>query len=225
MIIIGSGQLFSFKYPAFDLDTNLFVQANIYDISTGVPNFVTQVAMTDVANGYYIGTYTGLPIKSYLVISVVYTDGTYSVVDTERAPDSDCYKSVDAALSFAAFEYGAYDLDDSLSVAGSVYDVTTGTPVFVSKLPMNNVFGGVYFASFSGTIDHIYEVAKIVYIDGTYMTVDTGRSPGSETIGLFQSVAAIIYTFKEATLIGQSIGARQLSGQLLVAKLKAGPCS
>lgn len=224
MNIVGSAATFTFNYGVYD-QSSTFVRANIYEVSTGTPALVSQVTLTSLGNGYYAGNYLSVAAKAYLVVCVCYTDGTYTVIDSTRPPTGDIYKTADADEFFVGFSYTAWDMATGLFVRAGVYDGSTGSFLFQSNVVMNHIFAGCYFGAYTGTDGGAYEFVQLVYTDGTYATVDTSRAPGTESIGVFQGGTGTVYTFKAATLIGQSTGPRQLSGQLLVAKLKAGPCS
>lgn len=202
MQIVKSGIPFTFSYPTYDENAGLFVQAGIYDVTTGTPVLVTLVRMTNFTFGVYSGNYTGVLGKTYLVIALVYTDGTYAVVDTTRAPASECYQTVSASSTFFAFNYATYDQDVSTFIQAKIYDTTTGTAVFSSNFNMVHVSNGVYFGYFNGTLDHSYAVAKVPYTDGTYTTPDSNRAPGADDFqGQVFSMAVVM---QAAILSGQT---------------------
>lgn len=185
MQIVEAGIPFSFSYAAFDQTTGLFVQASIYDITSGSAVFVTKVNMAHVSSGMYSGNYTGSSGKTYLVIAIVYTDSGYTTVDTTRAIASDCYQDSSGSCSKAFYDYAAFDQVTNLFVAGSVYNVSSGSPVFVSTTAMTHVILGVYFGSFSMSASGTYEVIEAVYTDSGFTTLDTTRAPGSDAFQAF----------------------------------------
>lgn len=208
MILFNPSNLFTFNYPAFDQVTNLSVQARIYDVTTGAPSLVSSVVLSNLLSGFYSGTFQGQSGKAYLVITNVYTDGTFTTVDPSRSPAAECYKSSDAPVGYAPFNYGAFDQESNLDVEASVYDVTTGTPNFISKTALAHVFSGVYFGSFSGTENHVYEVVKFVYTSDIIPIVDSNWSAGSDVFQLFsQNGTVVTNTLRAAILTGQSTSA------------------
>lgn len=221
MQLINPGLPFSFIYPSYDENEFLFVQASIYDVTTGTDVFLDTVNMVDAANGVYSGNYTGLTGQTYLVVMSCYTDGTYSTVDTSRSPAAECYQSVSGVLTFLAFNYGAYDLDPNLNIRAKVYDTTSGTPTFVVNVTMVHVLNGVYFGTYTATADHSYSIPKFVYTNSSFTFLDTNRAPGSDIFqcSTFQG-GSNIYVSSEATLIGQTTDAI-LIGQSLDAILEA----
>jgi hypothetical protein len=70
-----------------------------------------------------------------------------------------------------------------LPVAMTIYDTLTGTPVLVDgPLAMTNVPGtGTYIGNFTAEPETTYLVIKSVYTDGTFETLDTDYTAGSET--------------------------------------------
>lgn len=209
MIIFKPTVPFSIDYAAYGLESGLFVQASVYDVSSGTPVFDSVVVLTEIQEGLYVGTFTGVATKSYITISLVYTDGTYATIDTSKAPSAECYKSNDAPVAFIAINYGVYTQESDLFIAANLYNCTTGTAVFVSKTAMVHILGGVYFVALTGTADSCYEVLKLIYTDGTYVTVDTNWNAGSDSLQLFAggsggSSAVLILS---ANLRGQSLKA------------------
>lgn len=97
----------------------------------------------------------------------------------------------------------------SLDVALQVFDVTSGSPVFVTKIAMLNVIGNTYFASFTPLSGKQYVINKAVYTDDTYDTLSLDYSQGSESLraddfaGLFLN--ALLASYQESGSVGQAI--------------------
>lgn len=204
---------FSFNYATFDQTSSLFVGAKIYDVSNGTPAFLTTVSMLEIANGFYSGNYSGAIGKTYLVIACVFTDSGLTTLDTSRAPWAECYKHVGAQVTFGPFNYGIFDQETNLFVAANIYNVTTGSSVFVAQVPMAHVFAGVYFGSFTGVINNVYEVSKFVFTDGTYTTISPNFSTGSDSLQLTAEATVLNVT---------NLYPGQLTGQMLNGTLSAG---
>lgn len=180
-----AGSPFQFNYPAASLDNSLFVRATIFDISDGLATEVDTVDLDFTAIGTYSGSYTAASGKTYLVVALVYTDGTYATVDDNYAPWANIYKAQDAPLLFYAFNYGAYDLDESLFIATSIYSLSG----FVTKVNLAHVLGGVYFGTFTGVLNTAYAAITGVYTDNTYTVIDDNRSPAADS---FQQFAPLV---------------------------------
>jgi hypothetical protein len=81
---------FSFNYATYDLNTGLYVAANIYN---NVMGYVTKVDMQHVSLGVYYGAYNNVSSDfSYYTIAQVYTSNTYLTVDSSRTPSNDTYQ-------------------------------------------------------------------------------------------------------------------------------------
>lgn len=186
MQTVQPGIRFGFNYPTYDQNNSLFVKANIYDVTTGTPVLLRTVNMLNISNGCYSGTTIALSGKTVLIIALVYTDGTYTTIDTTRSPWADVFKSSDALDTFLGFNYGVFD-QSSQDIAGNIYNVTSGTPVFVVQIPMILVLGGVYFGSFTGVEVNNYEVIKLIYTDITYTVPDEDYAPGVDSLQIVPS--------------------------------------
>jgi hypothetical protein len=186
MQTVQPGIRFGFNYATYDQNDSLFVKATIYDITTGTPVLLRTTNMLDVSNGCYSGSTIALSGKTVLIIALVYTDGTYSTIDTTRAPWCDIYKSSDALDTFLAFNYAMFD-QSSQFIAANIYNITSGTPVFVVQVPMTLIIGGVYFGYFNGIEVQNYEAIKIIYTDGTYVTPDTDYAPATDSLQVVPS--------------------------------------
>jgi len=208
MQIIDGAHAFSLSYPTWDQNTGLYVLATIYDVTTGSASLLGTVNLANDAFGVYSGIYTGASNKVYLAVILVYTDNTYSTVDTTRGPVGQCYNS-QSSVTTLAFNYGAYDLASNLYIAGSVYDVSSGSPSLVTQVDMIHVLGGVYYGSYSGTLDKQYVVAIASYTSNTYMTLDTTRAPAGEVFQAFQTGTgtSITNVYSSAVITGQSLKA------------------
>lgn len=218
MQIVESGIPFAFNYTTFDQAIGLFVAAAVYDVS-GSPFLNSVVPMGEVANGMYSGNFTGARGHSYLVISVVFTDGTYTTPASDRAPSSECYQCEGVASPTLLFTYASFNQDPTLHVAATSFDVTTGTPVFDAQIPMNPIAYGVYFGKTDAVLLHTYEVIMLIYTDSGYEIVDSGYAPATAPFqGINLSPSQSIVLLDEATLLGQSLDAT-LTGQCIQAEL------
>ena len=83
--IVPSGKPINFEYSSFDGLSSLFPAMKVYDLSSGTAVLVATVGMTHVFNGTYWGTYT-FPVsssgKNFLIQKSVYTDNTYTVLNS-----------------------------------------------------------------------------------------------------------------------------------------------
>jgi hypothetical protein len=84
----------NFNYASYDANDSMFIRSFVYDTSTGTPVYVDSVDLSLVEKGVYFGSYQGTAGKSYSVTSIVYTDDTYTIVDTNRAPGSDSFDCI-----------------------------------------------------------------------------------------------------------------------------------
>lgn len=204
MIDIIPTKVFPFCYQSNDASDDLFVQARIYEVSTGTPIFLGSVVMELAGDGLYGGTYLALAHKAYLVIISVYTDDTYETIDDGRSPVAECYRCLDATTSLMLLNYGAYDQDITLDVAAKIYDVTDGSPVLVDTVAMPEVFAGVYFCAFTGEAEKSYVVNKSVYTDDTFEVLNSERPSGSDQIQLI--TPGVVYNFTDRLILtGQSL--------------------
>ncbi len=205
MRIVTSTQKFAFNYTAYDQSPSLYVAFSIYNVTTGSAVFVQKVNATYAGFGSYTGTFTGLLSATYLIIGVVYTDNTYSTPDTSRPPTADTYQVVSGGITYFAFAYATYDQATGLSIQGTVYDVTTGSPVLSSNPSFTYVAFGVYFATFTASLGHTYDALGIVYTDGTFVTPDNTRAPSSDEFDSFTAGGGTTFILPTATLVGQSL--------------------
>ena len=237
MNYVFAATTFNFNYATFDQNTGLYVRASIYDLTTGTAVLATTVVMTNSLDGVYKGTYSGTLGHTYLVVALVFTDNTYSTLDTSRAPGSSIYQNINSSNTTIYFAYATFDQNSGLYIAGNVYDVTSGN-TFKSQVQMTNVIAGVYWGSYTGTLNKTYLVSQLVYTDNTYSTVDTTRAPASDSfqvwnlslvsgsstdpgvsnvvngvayeiagVNLVGTFQPVVNVLQQATLIGQSLQA------------------
>lgn len=84
---------FPFLYGAYDQNAGLFVQAKVYDMTSGTPSLSSIIEEVYIDFGVYVGFFTGIYGHSYQSIQAVYTDGTYTTVDQNRAPDAEEFEA------------------------------------------------------------------------------------------------------------------------------------
>lgn len=84
------------------------------------------------------------------------------------------------------FDYSAYDGQGTLSIAMKIYDISSlPTPAtLIATVAMTHVFNGSYSGkyNFPATGSKVYLVQISVYTDGTFTTLNSTYSPGSETV-------------------------------------------
>lgn len=203
MLIVG-GQPTNFNYCAFDGQTGLHVGGNVFDITTGTPTVVgSLIPMTDEGNGVYVGSFTPALGKFYTVVAAVYTDNTYSTVNTGRPPGASQFDSFTVDNTTFTFNYGTWDFNDVESITATVFNLTDSTQ---SSFAMTHVAFGVYFGKYVGTVGKEYFVSKIP-ADSTY-------APAGDSFQCFQVFSGPPIVLPAATLVGQSLIAT-LSGQSL----------
>lgn len=91
-----------------------------------------------------------------------------------------------------SFNYTAYDQSPSLFVAFSIYDVSTGSANFLTKVVATYSATGAYMADYLGVSGKTYLVIGIVYTSNTYSTPDASRSPSAETFQVFGGVVTFL---------------------------------
>lgn len=96
------------------------------------------------------------------------------------------------------FNYVAFSGVTNLFVAALIYDVTSGLPVFNSKVTMVNQQAGVYEGSFTPQNGHSYLIIKNVYTDGTYSVVSLNWSTGADNYDAFVTDTSLL-NFNYAT--------------------------
>lgn len=209
MELIVTSQKFSFNYTAYDQNDSLYVQFSLYDVTSGTAVFIQTVTGIYSDFGSYMGTFTEASVKSILVIGAVYTDDTYGTVDTSRATSADVYQVIPSSgrVTFLPFAYATYDLDDDLNLQGTVYDMSTGSPIFVENISMVDVTLGVYFGYYTGILGKSYQITSVVYTDDTFDTPDLTRAPGCDEFDSIEVFNVYNNNFIEATLLGQTLDA------------------
>jgi hypothetical protein len=80
--------------------------------------------------------------------------------------------------------YTAWDYNNALNILAKIYDVTTGSPVFVENLVMTPLgFGGTYFKQAPTPPPGSTYVANMaVYTDSSFMIFNTNYTPGDAEI-------------------------------------------
>ncbi len=77
--------------------------------------------------------------------------------------------------------YATYDQNASLFVAFSIYDITSGTAVFVTKVAAAHLAFGVYSAQYIGLAAKTYLAIGAVYDDAGFTILAQMRSPVCDT--------------------------------------------
>lgn len=175
-MLVPVGSPFSFNYTTYDQAHGLFVAGMVYDVTSGIPIFVQNIQMPELnGSGVYVGQFNPTALKAYMVIGIVYTEGTYTVIDPSRAPSVDFYLCGYLDTTQMNINYGAYDMSPDLFLQATIYDMAnTGSPIFV---PLIYVTAGIYFCQSIGVIGKDYEAVVVAYTDDTYTTIDPSRAP------------------------------------------------
>lgn len=206
MRLVAANQAFSFNYTDPYQRSGIFVAFRVYDVTSGTAVFLSQVTGVYSAFGSYMASYTPASGKSYLVVGLVYTDGSYATVDVSSPPTADVYSTL---TTFLGVSYASYDQSATLAVRGTVYDVSSGSPASPQTVSMSYVEHGVYFGSMTGVTGKTYDALGVVYTDGTFTTPDTTRAPSSDEFD------CIILSSGGGSFLGPG----KLTGQLLTGSL------
>lgn len=84
------------------------------------------------------------------------------------------------------FNYVAGDQQTGLHVAAQVYDISSGSPVYIEQVPLFELdpvkSPGSYSGVFDGIIGETYSITSMVYTDPGFTILDPNRAPGCSTI-------------------------------------------
>lgn len=115
--------------------------------------------------------------------------------------------SLAAAGAPYGFNYVAADQQSGLFISATIYDITTGTPVFVSKINLVEALQGSYVGVFTPVTAKAYAIITLVYTDVGRTIIDPNRAPGCETV---QSV-----TLSGGSGSGSTVGIKVLKGRIV----------
>lgn len=77
--------------------------------------------------------------------------------------------------------YATYDQNEGLYVAFSIYDITTGSAVYVTKVSAAHLAFGIYTAQYTGVASKTYLAIGAVYADVGHTVLAQYRAPICET--------------------------------------------
>lgn len=98
--MLKAGAPFPIGYAAYDQDATLFIRAHVFNITSGTPIVVGTVNLVHEGFGCYSNIFAGgADGDLYSICKIVYTDGTYATVETQRPPSKDEAQFVDLAAS------------------------------------------------------------------------------------------------------------------------------
>lgn len=187
MQLIQPSENFGFNYEAWDQADDLNVMFSIYDTSSGVPLLIDTVASIYAGFGSYVGTYVAAPGIQYLVAGIVYTDNTFTTVDTSRAPYSIVYQTFGGISLKLGFTYTTYDFASNLDIRSMIYNSSSGTPILQDTVNLVYVDFGIYFGSFLGAVSENFQIIGVVYTDNTYTTPNYNYAPSSISFSCIDS--------------------------------------
>lgn len=105
MEMIQGGLQSSFE-ATFDA-TGLSVAMSVYDVTAGAPGILVSgpTAMFNPAGYTYVGQFTPLVGKQYLILKAVYTDGTYTTLDPNHSQSTETVLGIDiGAIMLESFQ-------------------------------------------------------------------------------------------------------------------------
>lgn len=105
----------------------LFVAMKVFDVTLGFPGSQvgSAISMTEFDDGAYGASFVGDPNKNYVVSKAVYTDGTYTVRDSNFASGSQSVQCVAiGSVDVQSIVDGVWDeLLSNHSISGSMASV------------------------------------------------------------------------------------------------------
>ena len=171
------------SYTSWDALTSLYVQAKIYDMSSGTASLVGTYDLTSLKNGTYIYSFAATAGKKYLANIAVFTDGTYTTLDLPNHVPVDYEFSVNSNQTVLTFT--AFDASSGLYPQATVYDMSTGSPVLVGTFNLSYLVNGTYYTTaFQADPTKEYAVNISVYTSNTYGTLNSSYTPEDAIIEL-----------------------------------------
>lgn len=95
--------------------------------------------------------------------------------------------------------YGAFDQSDDLDVGFYVYDVSTGSPVFVEIIAGESAGFGAYTSTYTAASGQTFLIIGAVFTDDTYVTLDPIYSPDAQCFQAPESSVVTFLAFNYAT--------------------------
>lgn len=185
METLPAGASLPFEYTAEDSNTGLNVAMKTYDTSSGSPVFVSTVAMVHVVNGTYLGYFTPVLGKTYLVNKTVYTDNTYTALLGGYSGKSETFKALNLStyvnrISTTVKTNGDQELitwaeRDGQSVVGTSCTVTikdsAGVTKWTANLSTPNSDGVFKFTNpLVAAVNSNYYIVISITVDGAVRT-------------------------------------------------------
>lgn len=202
---------FSFNYTDPFQRSDLYVAFRIYDV-TGSPALLTTIVGQYTDFGSYMGSYQGELGDRYLVIGLVYTDNTYTTVDTSAAQTADVFQVVplNGQIVDFGFAYASVDYSSSLDIEATIYEMTSGTPALEDAVELEFIEHGVYYGQYTGALNNTYNVISVVYTDNTFTVPDENYAPASEEFDAIKLTTDIVVGAR-ARLIGPVVSCTRTS--------------
>lgn len=141
-----SGLLLSFEVT-YD-SPSLFVAMKVFDDSGASPSLLTTLPMTVFVGNSYRAKYTPAGGKTYLVHKAVYTDGTYTTLDSDYSAGTESFRADDIAGIVLNAMIADYEEAGSVGEAianASAQQTPTGADLFLeieSEPELTMIVGG-----------------------------------------------------------------------------------
>lgn len=178
MQIAAAGISLPFEYSAYDQVSTLSVAMRVYDVTTGSPSFVVTIGMTHVTNGTYVGFFTPLANKRYLINKMVYTDGTYAVTSQNYSPGSESIQVTTEQSDVSAI------LSDVGTIETGVTGISSDTTTLLSRLTstrasnLDNLDATISSRASQASVDALQNNTTFVGIVPTSLIIpETGNTP------------------------------------------------
>ncbi len=181
------------EFSAYDGATALYVLATIFVVNDQSMSQVAQGRMDDIGDGTYAYSFDALPNLSYLALTSVFTDLSFTVLNPTypasgsiRIPYTILPKTTGLTI-VKAVAYTPHDGASGLNVGVKIYTVhdAGGFGVLIDDGIMSEDSGAgqsLYDYRFQADPDRSYIVRMNVYTDGSLTTIDSNYAPASEYI-------------------------------------------
>lgn len=194
---VPQGVSLPFEYTSYDGQSGKFIGMTVFDTTSGTPVQVnlTPIAMAHMFQGTYVGYFTPDPNKNYIVHKMVYTDITYTVLNTNYSPGSESFSTQFSSLAEFIWNFDISAIVGAAKAGFVLYTIPVASVIadaVWNALRATHTLVGSFGEALQGIITPT-RAANLDNLDMPISSISTGGLSAAESVvGLVEDNEEII---------------------------------
>lgn len=180
--LVPAGTPLPFEYTSYDGISSLNIGMTVIELTGGPPTVLNPgapIPMVHAFNGTYIGYFTPMPGKSYVIHKMVYTDNTFAFLNQNYSPGSEGITTHVDSIVAQIWSFDISSIALASSAAFKLFSLPTAVQIAAAVWSALRAPYAAVTGSFGEALQGLLTPARAAALDNLDMPISSITSGGS----------------------------------------------